>query len=94
MVAKKSHDKMMEHLATVSENPAVHYNNPDEIVADTNLSDLDRHRLLEEWQTDIAQKMSADEDGMPPAPGPQRGKDIVTLEKIANAQTAVDEEAE
>ena len=59
MIANKSHGKMTEHLVTVSENPAIQYNSPDEIAADTNLSDLDRHRLLEEWQTDIAQKMSA-----------------------------------
>lgn len=74
----------------VLQNPANYYRWPDEILHDPQLADDERVKLLEEWQMDINNKLTADEEGMIPAHAHDSAKDAVLLEQIAAARDQID----
>lgn len=83
-------DDVTEDFETVILNPAEYYRLPSEIVDDPRLNDAERLRLLEEWHIDINNKLSADEEGMPPPHARDSANDAVIIEKIAHARTQID----
>jgi hypothetical protein len=83
-------DQTTEHFDIVMENPAIYYHHPAEIVTDPRLTKAERLKLLDEWNIDISQKLSADEEGMTPARARDSADDAVIMEDIAHAKAAVE----
>jgi hypothetical protein len=82
---------MTDDFDIVMENPAIYYSHPAEIVADPRLTDPERIRLLDEWNMDISNKLSADEEGMIPSHASNSADDAVIMEEIATARAKVEE---
>ncbi len=85
-----NNDQTTEQFDVVMENPAIYYNHPSEIIDDPRLTTLERLRLLDEWNMDISQKLSADEEGMTPADARDSANDAVILEQIAHTKTIIE----
>lgn len=83
-------DQTTENFDIVMENPATYYSRPSEIETDPRLTTAERLKLLEEWHTDISQKLSADEEGMAPAHSRVSANDAVIMEEIANTKASVE----
>jgi hypothetical protein len=84
-------EHMTEDFNIVMENPAVYYRHPAEIVTDPRLNSQERIRLLDEWNMDISNKLSADEEGMIPAHAIDSADDAVIMEDIAAAKSKIDD---
>jgi hypothetical protein len=82
---------MTDDFDIVMENPAIYYSHPAEIVADPRLTNPERIRLLDEWNMDICNKLSADEEGMIPPRASDSADDAVIMEEIAKARAKVEE---
>ena len=54
------------------ENPAKHYNSPDDIVNDDDLSPAEKRQALDTWEQDARQMLTASNEGME---GDQEGLD-------------------
>ncbi len=83
-------DQSTEHFDIVMENPANYYNHPSEIETDPRLTTAERLKLLEDWNTDISHKLSADDEGMTPAHSSESADDAVIMEEIAHAKARVE----
>ena len=83
-----------EDFDMVSQNPADYYRNPLEIVEDPQLTDDERLRLLEEWHTDISNKLTADEEGMTPLHARDSARDANFLADIAQAREKIEADAQ
>ena len=75
----------------VLQNPATFYRHPREIIDDPQLNHAERRKLLEEWHTDISNKLSADDEGMTPPHARDSANDAVFLQEIADAREKLGE---
>jgi hypothetical protein len=80
-----------DDFSVVSENPAEFYSSPEDILLDKRVSNEERLRLLEEWHTDISNKLTADEEGMTPESPLCSADDADLLKEIARAREKIDQ---
>ncbi|BCW90813.1 hypothetical protein sos41_39880 [Alphaproteobacteria bacterium SO-S41] len=82
-------DTDTDNFDIVTANPAAYYAGPADVFNDPELTKDQKLRLLEEWETDLKQRLTSDSEGMAPAGGQLDGehkadKDAAMLRQATN----------
>lgn len=84
-----TNDNDTDDFDIVTANPAAYYAGPADVFNDPQLTKDQKQRLLEEWETDLKQRLTSDSEGMAPEQGQLDGehkadKDAATLRQATN----------
>lgn len=74
--------------------PAAYYDGPETIVSDAELSLEQKKRFLSEWAQDIADRQSADQEGMAPVDPALEDAESDLLKRIRKALETLDTQSE
>lgn len=83
-----------DDFETAVGDPSAYYPDPEAIVADKTLSKTQKQRFLAEWAQDLAQRQSADGEGMAPDDGRRAAIDAALLKQVNAAIARVEAEPE
>ncbi len=61
---RSSNNIAKDEAANRAPNPKRHFQSPEMLVADTSLSDAEKHALLCEWDLELDNRLRAEEEGM------------------------------
>ena len=74
--------------------PTAYYGGPEAIVSDAELSQEQKRRFLSEWAQDIADRQSADQEGMTPVDSTLEDAESDLLKRIRKALETLDTQSE
>lgn len=77
----------------INKNPAARYEQPQDVLDDTRLSDAEKAKRLAEWALDLTDRSTATDEGMAAAPIDRVEKDVAVLDRIARAQALLANQA-
>lgn len=78
-----------DQAAERAPNPKRHFQSPEMLMADTSLSDAEKHTLLCEWELDIENRLRAEEEGMSASDPMRQDREAKLADEAGRVKTLI-----